>query len=653
MEYYGYAGKILYVDLTREEIRKEPLDPEMARKYIGGGGFSNRLIADHADLKVDPLSPGNVIVYAPGALCGTMATGASKLRFMTKQPASNSWGTASGSGALGYMIKSAGYDAVVITGKASRPVYLLIEDEPKICDAEGIWGLDLAEATKTLWEKHDFCSVHTIGTAGENLVKFALGLIDRRSSLGRGGGAAVMGSKNLKAVVARAGRGVKIADPEKFISIVNEIYKPMVEDPLREAWREHGVLIGWPTWAKGGFSYRNFRKYASEEKVAPLYNPADFYKTIVKTRLACSTCPVGDKGRFDIIAGEYKGREVLVSELLQEICTTAIKMDIGPDYNKRLVILDTADRLGLDIMEFTFLLDWVMELQERGILTGEDTDGVELTRDFNTVITWMGKVAKREGFGAVLAEGWHGAIEKIGRGCEKYAVQCKGLAPAYMDPRTTFNPEAFEECLNPRGPAAVTAESPAILPMRPLDKIWRHCDRMRLSEEAKEEIFEVPDEFSIPLLTRHVEDWFQFYTTLGICARQQIQMRHDFTSIRGLYLAATGWDVPEEEMLKVGERVMNLERAINSLIGFTRKDDKFPERWFEPIETIEEPKIKKPLTDYYRTRELIPADVEKMFDEFYASRGWDVKTGIPTREKLVEVGLEDMAEKLEKEGIIK
>ncbi|OIN94943.1 MAG: hypothetical protein AUJ48_04175, partial [Deltaproteobacteria bacterium CG1_02_45_11] len=464
----------------------------------------------------------------------------------------------------------------------------------------------------------------------------------------------VMGSKNLKAVVARAGKkGITVADPVKFMSIINELYRPMVEDPLREAWREHGVLIGWPTWAKGGFSYRNFSKYAPEEKVAQLYDPGEFYKTIVKTRLACATCPVGDKGRFDIVAGEYKGKEILVSELLQEIVSTAIKMDIGPDYNKRLVILDTADRYGLDILEFTFMLDWIIDLQERGIVTQEDTDGIELTRDFDTVMAWMEKIAKREGFGDVLAEGWFGAIAKIGRGCEKYAVHCKGLAPAFMDPRINFNPESFEETLNPRGSAAVTAESPAILPMMPLDKIWRHCDRMCLSEDAMEEIFEIPDEFSVPLLTRHVEDWFQLYTALGICARQQIQMRHDFTSMRDLYIAATGWDVSDEDMLKVGERVMNLERAINAVIGFSRKDDKFPEMWFKSIEAVEDPNIKKTLTDYYHTKELTPEDVEKMYDDFYTGRGWDVATGIPTRDKLVEVGLDDMAARLAKEGLIK
>jgi aldehyde:ferredoxin oxidoreductase len=472
-------------------------------------------------------------------------------------------------------------------------------------------------------------------------------MIDMRSTMGRGGLAGVMGSKNLKALVARAGsKGVKIADPKGFMKIVNEVYKPMVDDPLREAWREHGVLIGWPTWAKTGFSYRNWSKFFPEEKALELYDPGVFYKTIVKTRLACATCPVGDKGRFDIIAGEFSGRSVLVSELLQEITSTAMRMDIGPDYNKRLILLDTADRYGLDIMEITCLIDWAIDLQERGILTKADTDGIELKRDFDTMMMWMEKISKREGFGDVLADGWLGAIQRIGRGCEKYAVHCKGTAPAFMDGRINFNPEAFEECINPRGATVVAAESPAILPMRPLDKIWRHCDRMHISEDAKEEIFDTPDEFSLPLLTRHVEDWYRFYSTLGFCARQQIQQRHSFMTMYKLYLAATGMDMGEEEILKVGERVVNLERGFNALCGLTRKDDKFPDRWFEPLETVEGPKRKKPLTDYYQNVDLAPEDVEKIYDEYYADRGWDVEKGIPTKETLMELGLEDIAKRL-------
>lgn len=175
---------------------------------------------------------------------------------------------------------------------------------------------------------------------------------------------------------------------------------------------------------------------------------------------------------------------------------------------------------------------------------------------------------------------------------------------------------------------------------------------MRISEEAKEKIFAIPDEFSIPFLTRQVEEWYQFYSSLGFCARQQIQQRHNFSTMYNLYLAATGMDISEEEILKVGERIINLERGFNALAGLSWKDDKFPERWFEPLETIGETKIRKPLTDYYRKVELNREDVKKVFDEYYADRGWDVKKGVPTKEKLIELGLEDIAERLEKDSVI-
>jgi len=169
---------------------------------------------------------------------------------------------------------------------------------------------------------------------------------------------------------------------------------------------------------------------------------------------------------------------------------------------------------------------------------------------------------------------------------------------------------------------------------------------MHISEDAKEAIFDTPDEFSLPLLTRHVEDWYRFYSTLGFCARQQIQQRHSFMTMYNLFLAATGMEIDEDEILKVGERVVNLERGFNALCGLTRKDDKFPDRWFEPLETVDEPKRKKPLTDYYQNVDLTPEDVEKIYDEYYTDRGWDVEKGIPTKEKLTELGLEDIAGQL-------
>ncbi|MDY7035622.1 MAG: aldehyde ferredoxin oxidoreductase C-terminal domain-containing protein [Thermodesulfobacteriota bacterium] len=652
MEYFGYAGCILHVDLTSGDIHKEPLDIALVRKFIGGFGLNNILAYKHIEPGVDAFSSGNALVLGAGALGGTLAPGMVKSALTTKQPVNNCIGTGQGGGAMGCMLKLAGYDHIIIKGKASRPVYLLVDDEPRIIDAGQLWGKDLVESTKVLWKAHDPCSVYTIGTAGENMVRPSVGFVDLVGSLGRGGMPAVLGSKKLKAIVARPGnKGIKIKDPQKFMAIVDEIQKPMVEDPLRPAWREHGVLIGWPSWAKGGFSYRNYRTFLSEDESLSLYNPEKFYSTIKKTLLTCPTCPVGDKGYWEIYNGEFTGLGHFGSELLQEVIACGVKMEIGDDHNKRIKLLDMSNRFGIDIMEASSILNWCVELQERGILTLEQTDGVELKNNFDTFKMILEKMNRREGFGDVLAEGRLGAITRIGKGCEKYAVHNKGLE-LFMDPRINFNPESFEQTLNPRGSTGVTAESPLILPMRPSDKIWRHCDRMHLNEETKERIFDSPVEFNPGMFIRYLEDWYHFYSCLGVCARQQVHQRYNFEYMHMLLTAATGMDISEKELLAVGERVVNTVKALNVREGFSRKDDVFSEKLYEPMRSVKHPEIEKSLTDYYGIETRTEEDIEKMKDEYYAERGWNVEKGIPTKEKLEEIGLADIAQDLADRGRI-
>ncbi|MDY7035364.1 MAG: aldehyde ferredoxin oxidoreductase C-terminal domain-containing protein [Thermodesulfobacteriota bacterium] len=647
MEYFGYAGCILHINLTSEDIRKEPLDMELAKKFIGGFGLNNILAYNYTKPDIDALSPENTIVLGAGALGGTVAPGIVKSSLTTKQPMTNSIGTGQGGGGMGCILKLAGYDHVIITGKASRPVYLLIEDEPKILDADHLWGKDMVDTTRALWKEHDPCSVYTIGTAGEKLVRPSVGFVDLVGSLGRGGMPAVLGSKNLKAIVARPGeRGIRIKDPVKFMTIVDEIQKPMVEDPLRPAWREHGVLIGWPTWAKGGFNYRNYTTYLSEKESLACYDPDKFYSSVRKILLTCPTCPVGDKGYWEIFKGEHAGLGHFGSELLQMAIIGGVRLELLDEYNKGIKLMDMANRFGIDLIEASSLLSWYVELQDRGILTAEDTDGVELKNDYDSFKMILEKINNREGLGDILADGRFEAMKKIGRGCEKYAVHCKGLDPLFLDPRITFNPEAFEQVINPRGATAVTAEGPLILPMRTSDKVWRHCDRMHISDEIKERIFDSPEEFNTGMFTRYLEDWYHFYSCLGVCARQQVHQRYNFEYMYDLFTAATGMDISEEEILKVGERVVNTVKALNVREGFSRKDDIFPDRWYEPMRSLKYPEIEKTLMDYYETKERDKEDIEKMKNEYYAERGWNVKKGIPTREKLEEIGLGDLAQDL-------
>ena len=654
MTVYGFAGKVLRVDLTEEHIWEEQLDMEMARSYLGGPGLNTRLAYPLLKPSADPLSPENVIVLGTGLLAGTIVPGASRFYATTKQPMTNSIGTAVGSGRMGHMLKLAGYDNVIITGKAAKPVYLLLADEPMICNAEWLWGKDLVETTLALWEKHDFCGILATGTAAEKLVRMAFAFTDLVGTCGRGGLGAVMGSKNLKAVVARPGsRGIQVADPEKLMSIVEPIYRAMVEeDPLRPLWREHGVLIGWPTWAKSGWPANNFSTMPSEEALRDLYLPEKFYASIEKTLLTCASCPVGDKGYWEITNGQFKGLGHFGSELLQEILPCGLEMRMGSDHNKRLKALDTANRYGFDIVSVIHLISWCVELQERGILSKEDADGVQLKRDYDTLMLMMDKINKREGFGDVLADGWTGAIHRIGKGCEKYAVTIKGLEAFYGDPRLSFDPGAFEQVINTRGACAVAAESPLVLHLRTSDKIWRHCERMGLSDDIRDDILDSPLEFDLAKLTRHVEEFYQFYSSVGFCARQQVQQQYRFDIMYELINAVTGMEISWEEAHRIGERTMNILKAINVREGFSRKDDKFPDKWYEPLKSEEDPEQQRPLMDYYRTKELDQSDIEQLLDDYYTARGWDVKRGVPTKDKLTELGLDEAANELVEMGLI-
>ena len=232
--YYGYAGQILYVDLSTGSIRKEPLDLDMARKYIGGFGMNVRLAYDLIPLGADPLGPENAVIIGAGALGGTMAMGCSRIAAATKFPETGAIGCGNGSLSFAPRLKHAGYDHVVITGRSAKPVYLLItDDRVELCDAEGVWGKDLYDATDEIWERHGSeYSVIAIGQAGENLVKPSLTLIDKSATLGKGGLGAVMGSKGLKAVVVKGTGGIAVADPVRFMRLVEYYLERVRAYPL-------------------------------------------------------------------------------------------------------------------------------------------------------------------------------------------------------------------------------------------------------------------------------------------------------------------------------------------------------------------------------------------------------------------------------------
>ena len=649
----GYAGSILYVDLTTGTFRKEPLDLEMAKEFIGGMGINNRIAYDVIKPGIAPLSPDNAIILGAGPFAGTPIPGAGKVMATTKMPLTNAIGTAVGGGSLGPMMKFAGYDHVIITGRAQKPVYLKLDEKPAILDAGDLWGKDIFETTELLWNKHGTgprgaCSVFAIGVSGERLVHFSLGHIDYIGHLGRGGLGAVMGSKNLKAIVASPStRGIKVADPPRLMGLIQSIYRRIKTDPLFDRWVKDGVRIGWAGWCKADFATKNFRQIYPGSEARKLYEPDRFHDVFEYRPLCCFGCPLADKAFCEIKHGEFQGLKTYFSAYLQAVLGVGIFLNLGDDYNKQLKALDLANRLGLDLITAAVMLAYLEELYERGIIDKDDLGGVEpKTGDFDAVMRAIQDMGNREGIGEITAEGWYGLFAKW-PGTEKYSTVIKGQEAAHLDVRPNFGPEGFDFIVEPRGPNGPNAEGPTVLPQRTADKIWKHCDDIGVPQDAREKMFATPHVFSTPMFAAYLQDWFQLLSSLDICVRQQIAMRYDIENLTELYTAVTGYDMTPDRLQQVGARVLNIIKAVNVREGFDRKDDKPPERFFEPL-TGEGKEIR--LMDYYRKNELSKADVEAMLDEYYTERGWDVERGVPTRETLDSLGMGDIAEDLTRQG---
>lgn len=634
----GYAGKILILDLSTNSFHERPVTEEMARDYIGGTALSARLACEYATPGAEALSPENVIVLGAGVLGGTSVPGTAKTSLVTKFPMTGAFGIGGGGGNFGLMLKQAGYDQLVITGRADRPVYLVIDKEPSIQDAAHLWGQDIFETTEFLWRQYGLCSVLAAGQAAEKLVKISLAYIDNMGTLGRGGFGAILGAKNLKAIVARPSRGIKVANKKDLLEQIDYVVKLINTDPLRPTWLKDGVKIGWKSWVKVDFSYKDWKTVFPKERAAKLYESDRFHDIIEKRTPACGTCPISDKSVYTIKKGEFAGETCYASEFLPSMLSFGIKCNLGDDYNKMMKCTDLANRYGIDMMSFSNLLAFAVQLYQEGILTKDDTGGIELDLNFETVVKVLGQIARREGIGDILAEGWYGAIERIGRGCEKYATHIKGLEPSHAEARTILNPEAFESVVNPRV-HPFHAECPSILPQRTSDKLWRHCARIGVPEEAVDRIFDSPYGFNIARLARYNEDWFALFSSLGICGRQQIVERYGSGVFRQVYTAVTGWDRDQSDLMRVGERAWNLIRFLNYREGFDRKDDKYPDVWFEPIKT-KDGEIR--LMDYYRTEEMTREFMEGLLNDYYDERGWDQAGGVPTAAKLEELGLGDL-----------
>lgn len=605
----GYAGKILRVDLSSGRTWTEPLSQPLVDQYVGGRGFAARIIYDETR-GVAPLGPDNRLVFASGPFAGVYLPAGGKLTIAAKSPATGLYGDANIGGHIAAELKYAGYDAIVFQGAAERPVYLFVDDDRvEIRDAAAYWGTGAIECEtalkKALGEEFQIC---TIGPAGEKLVKFACVSHDIGRQAGRTGVGAVMGSKNLKAVAVRGSQTVPVADVDALRRIGREMLLKVKADPGLKVWHDYG-LTSVATWANsiGAFPTRNFQS-GFYEAVDGIGHLAAKERIIVGSK-ACFGCPMAC-GKFSRVKERgvwVEGPEYETTALIGGNCAIDRIEDVA--YANYL-----CDELGLDTISAGNVIGFAMECYERGVIDDSHTGGVAVRfGDIEAFATLAGQIARREGIGAVLAEGVRHAASVWGKGSAAYAIQVKGLEWSGYESRGA--------------PAMMLAYMTA--------DIGAHHNRAwAITFDIAQGRDKVEGKAAKVIELQHIRPLFD---VLGACRLPWVEMGLDLKYYADLFPAVTGRDLSWDGLLEVSERVYNLNRAygVREVEGFGRAADYPPERFFtDPVPT-------GATQGSLITREML----DQLLDDYYRLRGWSAD-GIPTAATLARLGLEAEAAEL-------
>lgn len=611
MKVGGYLGKILYVNLSRKDAVVKNLDLEAARMFLGGRGLGVWILFNELEPKVNPLSPQNKVIFATTPLNGTEAPSFIKCSVVTKSPLTGTILMTFAGGFFAAELKFAGYDAIVVEGKAERPTYLWIKDgRTTFKNADYLWGMTTSWAQHYVREETDpRAQVACIGPAGERLVKYASIIFGGRAA-GRGGAGTVLGSKNLKAIALRGTKEVEVADPEGFKKAVRDLLKVYAEsDRLKRFGKRGTPRVAWLVNEIGIIPTRNYQTGVFEA-IDTTVN-SDYHQKLVVKKNTCYRCPVACGSLTIVREGPYAGAITHRGPEYQTL--GAFGPQCGNEYFEAIVAANMlCDEYGLDTISTGNCIAFAMECFERGILTKAETKGLELRfGNHDAMIKMVKEIAYREGLGDLLAEGVRSASEKIGGGSQRFAMQVKGLELAAYDPRGA-KAMGIEYAVCPRGGChergLVTREVFSSPP--PLD---------RFALEGKGEVaMEVQDEMAV-------------LDSLGFCVFVIHNADVTMANLAGLYTAATGFKTTEQGLWKAGERVWNLERIFNIREGFTSKDDTLPERL-----------LKEPMPEGPSKGHVV--ELRKLLEDYYKVRGWNAE-GIPEKWKLAELGLEDAARK--------
>ncbi len=620
----GYTGQVLNIDLSNETFHIEPLPSKLVENYLGGAGINAAMAYELLPPKEDPFSEQNCLIFGAGPMVGTMVPGSGKCNLTSRSPNKKFIGV-SGHGLFG-MIKFAGFDHVIITGKSENPVYLkIVDDKVTFHSAEHIWGMDVFDTTHSIWnETDDDFYVTCIGPAGENKVQDASIITNKYATFARTGMGAVMGSKNLKAIAVAGTGGVNVSDRLGFFKIVKKIFQELRSHPNLLDWRKYGTLISFENFAQMGVYAAKNLQLALNESLLETFPLDQFISEVKENDVACLACPVGCKHHLRLQEGKLSETSFSVS------CMNSVIQSFGcfclaEGWEAVSKCAETAARLGLDFMSSGSLISFSMELYQRGLLNKEQTDGLELKwGDTEVINALLHKMAFREGIGDVLAEGLFNAPARLGPEVEKYAMQVKGLGILY-DPRSKIDStEIFSQLSNVRG--YVSNVSIAMVPRTP-EQIRRYCKKVGLSKETIDRIVN-DKEYNVARLNKWTEDITSLLEFLGICQFPLFQ-RIPLSTWAELYTATTGIETTYKDLIKQAENVWDLKRAYNLREGASRKDDSFPDRFFSESVPVGNNKFPPLNRD----------NISQLLSDYYEERGWDRKSGEPSKEKLKSLGI--------------
>ena len=603
---------------------------------MGGYGVNNRLFWDFQPPNTEPFAPENVIILGTGPLVGTLFPGAGKVIGTTKSPIIATPkglhfidNAVVGSRRFGSMLKNAGFDHLIITGRAEDPVYLeIIDDKVQIKAAESLWGLkDIYETTDFFIQQNPLSGVLAIGRGGENLVRYALAIVDYSGHLGKFGFGAIMGSKNLKAVVTFGTKGINVANPSKFLELFRAFRQKISDSPLLKPFQEMGITSGWdlqaPLVYEGNLPYRTWRKK---------FGPKIWKKHKFQHNLACNGCMLACRTDYHVAEGPYQG---VTSFTGHHLLPARVALRLGIDDSTQIIkLLDECNRAGVCFFTVGGLLNWI---------TRHEPDS--FPREASTYFKLLDQTISRTEMGNIIAEGWYPISQHLEIDPDTF-FEGTGVfkgADAIQDGRTTtLDPQRFTYLTNPR-PHHGGTQSIYTIPKMMLKTLKEDASHLGLSAQEFNRVFTTTPyygQFNAGRYAKHAEDAMAVHNSLGTCIVYTLfgtDIIH-VEKLAELYSVVTGISLEPQALKQSGERVFNLYKLLNIREGWTFRD-RVSRVWLSPRITPDGP---KKLMDYHQQRELTESDIEQLLNDYYAERGWD-QNGIPTKERLNKLDLLDFS----------